>query len=129
MTNFKDGSWVYSGSDDIFHPTHSYDTKAEAVAAAYEEYADYNKDVVYVGQVQNVEYAVGVNVDDVLEHVHQNVYDEVGGVAEDYLNHVTKAEYEELEHYLNAALHGWMSRTKHYPEFYRVVNISRVGLK
>lgn len=119
------GKWVFSHYDEIFNSGEFYDTKEEAIEAGKEMYTP--TPTFYVGQVQDISFSIGVNVDNILEEVEQDVYDEVGEVATDYLNGVTHSAKSDLENRLNAVFDEWMKEHNLYPTFFKVINIEKIS--
>lgn len=122
----NEGKWIHSLSDDVFHSTDFFDTKEEAVQAGVREYTEFVNLNFFVGQVGDLTLSPSVDADGVLETISETMYEEVGEVAEDYLHRVPQEQIDELQVELNKALHAWMDKHKHRPNFYKVTNIEQV---
>ncbi|MED1863369.1 hypothetical protein P4V41_07855 [Fictibacillus nanhaiensis] len=127
MEHSNAGKWVYSTSDEIFRTNDYSDTKEQAIEAGKVDLTwEGECPTFYVGQIENVDFALYVDPDGVLENIAQSVYDEVGEVAEDYLRHVDEEHFKTLEEDLNNVLRQWMDKFGYNPNFFKVTNIEKI---
>ena len=127
MKQSEKGKWVFSTNDEIFRTNDYFDTKEKAIEGGKADLTwEGECPTFYVGQIDDVDMPININVDDILESIHQGVYDEVGEVAEDYLNDVKKEHYQELEDNLSSVILEWMNKFEYNPTFFKVINIEKV---
>lgn len=118
--------WVYSTNEELFS-SDEYDSKEEAIKAAKEDYTWEDQcPTFYVGQVQEVDFHLDVDVDAILERIAVLVSEEVGEVADNYLDDVTAEHAEQLNDELNEVVQKWMNQHQYNPTFYSVIHIEKV---
>lgn len=122
-----EGKWIYNTNEEVWMNCGPYDTKEEAIKAGKEEFGG-NRYQFFVGQINNMDIGVGVDVDMIIEDIAENVYSEVGEAAECYLDDVGKEDLVELEDLLNDVLHQWMEKHDYKPNYFRVGNIECIPL-
>jgi hypothetical protein len=118
--------WVWGHNEEVFNSINIYPTKEEAIAAGKEECKEEGDTYFFVGETEQVNLKVDVDVDRILEMASEYVYEEVGEAAEDYLTHVKDEHFRELQSHLNATLKHWMCKYDYLPNFFKVNNIVKV---
>ena len=71
---------------------------------------------------------MSIDASRVIEDIGERVYDEVGEVTEDYLVSVKDEILKVLESKLNEVFLQWLSDYGHKPDFFKIVNVSKVDL-
>lgn len=98
-----------------------YDTEADALAEAFEDY-DYESVTLGTteGKAKISSYLTKWCIEAMLENIIANAGDECGEISEEFLSDVSKDQLEELVGPVGKLLEEWADKHKLQPAFYSV---------